>query len=300
VQAAKLLEMAWIGIGTGPAAGQVRRCNIAPTPFITLDASGNVASIRFQIIGYPIRPAPSVGDAIYMFSGTTGSAEGFVRDRMDPGASATNYHRLGGNDAAMAVPNLNINFPIGMASQLLARTLATELGHTLGLGHGGRDADCAYHGDEHWSLMSYSHQLRLNGSAPFQVGGPDCAVPQSPVSPFARVDRCDRSGSVWCGPSPRAPTPMGFNANGSMLVWRHGACPGIRATVCSNIAALRCANDESPAEMYLEHGQLDTAAPRLRTWELPRAAPLRASAGTLTVEFTASDNVGVTTVSASF
>jgi Rax2 C-terminal beta propeller domain/Bacterial Ig domain len=76
---------------------------------------------------------------------------------------------------------------------VLWRTLAHELGHTLGLNHGGDAPDCAYDGLHHLSLMSYSHMSRLSATQCLRIGDcgdydpPDCVMPdpgfasQSPV-----------------------------------------------------------------------------------------------------------------------
>jgi len=85
-----------------------------------------------------------------------------------------NNHSLAGNDLILSLAGFGQS-PEGFhaSPQDQYDTLVHELGHTLGLRHGGTD-HCAFKGNDYRSLMSYSH-LGRNFTSPVLTN--ECAVP---------------------------------------------------------------------------------------------------------------------------
>ena len=107
---------------------------------------------------------PNATSTFSVLSGSTGRAEVFINPSPD-------FNSLPGNDLIVAMGgagafNYVSNGILGTPC-LQWRTLAHELGHTLGLRHGGIDNN-AYKGNNYLSIMSYSWQLGCNPVSPVQ------------------------------------------------------------------------------------------------------------------------------------
>lgn len=292
--AAWLRDQSWMGFTDGTAAGQIRRFTFDPTGGIIINGSGQITGLKLQRQGPGWTPAPSPGSGVVLFSSSTGKAEGFVRNLMDPDAEPTNINRLGGNDLVIATANL-FAFPIQYYIPTVARTLAHELGHTLALGHGGREAAPAFLGDEHWSLMSYTHQLRVIGESPLLVVDPEVPGALMPVPPPPEmVSVTDPPGVVWSYSD--GTDFMGFN-EWDYIRLETWSTPWHLGNSTLRYRGLPVEDDGAPAYYLDQLG--DVEAPRL-AWQLP-APPLRATLGaTFAVEFSATDNGAVATLTASF
>ncbi len=169
----------------GPAAGQLRRLSLSPANMEVSNTGSGSFAFKFNLdsTDTSFTSTPAANTAFAVLDGSSGSAEFFVMD-MATGFSDEDQHRLPSNDlvvslgsvrAGMGRPNLN--------DTEFWRTLAHELGHTLGLAHGGPDPKCAFRGNDHLSLMSYSHQLRTLATNLVQVGGPLCLSAAQLVPP---------------------------------------------------------------------------------------------------------------------
>lgn len=301
-KAAWVAQHRWIGFANGRAGGEVRPCAFVGAGGVVVDpGSSAVAGLRFRLTGPPmpsdVASTPQRGDAVFFFPGNTGKAEAFVRQSMDPDAKPANWHRLGGNDLVISVSNLVTQFDYNQIPRMLARTMAHELGHTLALAHGGRSAECSHLGQHHWSLMSYSHQFRTGPGTPIEVHSAGCGGMLMPVAEPAGLGwSTSTPGVVWSFSDGN--DPLGFNEweyarletwsvpwyLGNSLLKYRGAIP-------------RDEHDIGPT--YDPAGLGDTQAPRI-TWHLP-APPLQTgNQATLTVEFTATDNVGVTSLTVGY
>ena len=296
----RLLAQEWIGVASGPAAGQIRPWNkLLPTTLI-FDGANKVIGIRLNYSGPVLSPRPATGDDLCFFSGSTGLAESFTRDLMDPDTGVRNVNRLGGNDLLLSMAQFATQSSEGLRQKQVGRTLAHELGHTLGLAHGGRDGRCSHRGDTHWSLMSYSHQLRLNGLDLIRTGGTDCGIPGTYVSPPVALSAQTTPPGLVNSFS-NGLDPHGFNEwdyarletwsvpwfLGNSRMRYAGALPPVHA------------EDEAGPMRFLDLTHFDVTAPVL-TWQLP-AAPVRSLPNSvLTVEFTATDNIGIASLSAAY
>jgi hypothetical protein len=133
----------FVKIATGTGAGQIAR----PASFSTT----NLQQIFFPAGTF--NPLPDSSSTVAYLSGSSGRSELFENPAPD-------FNSLGGNDVTMDLGGWGIN-PNGgylMNACTQWRTLAHELGHTLGLRHGGID-NHAYKGDQYLSLMNYDYQL---------------------------------------------------------------------------------------------------------------------------------------------
>jgi hypothetical protein len=136
----------FVKIATGTGAGQIAR----PAGFPTANPD--------EMIFDPgtFDPLPDSTSTIAYLSGSGGRSELFVNPTPD-------FNSLGGNDVSLDLGGWGVN-PNGgylMNTCTQWRTLAHELGHTLGLRHGGID-NVTNKGLQYLSLMSYSWQLQCN------------------------------------------------------------------------------------------------------------------------------------------
>ena len=133
--------------------------------------TGGTGAGQFQVIDQELNAntvqlygnwttVPDSTSTYSILSGSTGLSEVFFYP--DPDANS-----LPGNDL-MVTFGTAANVPFQTPNGLLGtpcgqwRTLAHELGHTLGLRHGGDNTTDAYEGTSYLSLMSYSWQLQCN------------------------------------------------------------------------------------------------------------------------------------------
>jgi len=149
----------------GPAAGKVRTATInCPAGGIDGDPR------RFELIVVDYQPGfstlPVAGNSFVLTDmGAAGISEFFIWE--DPPQKA---HRLPGNDFISSLAGSSLRPDRRFGSSLdITRTLFHEVGHTLGLTHGGRQGNCAFNGTNHYSLMSYSHVNRAYASDSINV-----------------------------------------------------------------------------------------------------------------------------------
>lgn len=287
-----VLTLRWVGFPDGPAAGEVRRIPPDGIAAIT-DASGNVTGIVIAIEGPMPRPEPAAGGHVILLnSGASALSEAFFRDVLG-GAEALNGHRLPGNDIVVSMPSIQLpGLHPTLSATYLGRILSHEMGHTLGLAHGGNETACAHRGDVHWSVMSYTHQNRVEPHVPLELGGGSCPdartnLPAPPgLAPDALLPGVVDSYS-------NGSDPLGFNewAYIRMDAW---ATPwnlgNSQMRYAAALPPVHTPDDPGPVEVAAD--TLDRQPPRL-AWLTP-AGPIRVGSGsTVAFEFTASDNVAL-------
>lgn len=288
----------WLGFLDGPASGEVRRI-VANSFEPSTNSDQTISFFRVDLEGAMPSPAAQAGNhVVFLGSGMTGIAEAHFRSDV-PGADPANSHRLPGNDVLASTASTSVAFAGMIQSVQLARLLAHELGHTLGLAHGGDDPYCQYRGDIHWSLMSYSHQTRIEAGSDLKVGGGACADPREEVGAPAGLAPAAAVPGVVDSYS-NGLDPLGFNE------WRYARLETWSAPWLLGNSQLRYASQLPPLHPPGEQSPLEELAsvrdaepPRLE-WLVP-LAPLRVNPGTTwVVEFRATDNVAVTRVVARF
>jgi hypothetical protein len=134
----------FVKIVGGTGAGQV----LSIKGFSTTNAKEIVVNGLFS-------PLPDTTSTFVYFSGSSGLSEVFFNNTPD-------YNSLPGNDLILSLGNWGTN-PDGYLMNACTqwRTIAHEMGHTLGLRHGGID-NTEEKGTSYLSLMSYSWQLQCN------------------------------------------------------------------------------------------------------------------------------------------
>ena len=100
----------------------------------------------------PLSPAPSIGDTVSFLDGSTGLAE----VAFDP---APDNNSLPGNDFIVSAGAMGVLQSVPPNQCMEAETASHELGHTLGLRHGGNDQNANKPGASYKSVMSYTWQL---------------------------------------------------------------------------------------------------------------------------------------------
>jgi hypothetical protein len=126
-------------ITAGRGAGQMRPINAVNVGTGTITVGSNWAT------------TPDNTSQFALFTGSSGRAEvGFY--------PANDFGSISGNDLIVTLAGFGVtNGRLGSAYDM-QRTIVHELGHTLGLRHGGID-HVSNKGNNYLSLMSYSHQL---------------------------------------------------------------------------------------------------------------------------------------------
>jgi hypothetical protein len=134
-------------------------------------ATGELNANTLQLYG-TWTTIPDSTSTFSLVSGSTGVSEVFFNPSPDANS-------LPGNDLMVTMGGFSqppFSTPNGLLGTPCAqwRTLAHELGHTLGLRHGGTDFD-AYKGTDYLSLMSYSWQLNVRSYHRYK------AMPDRPI-----------------------------------------------------------------------------------------------------------------------
>jgi len=165
------VECGYVKIITGTGAGQIRK----------MDCEGSTPD-RIRIVGDWATIPDDTSEFVLI---QTYGGEGEVWFNSGP-----NFHSLAGNDIIISLAGYGPT-PEGFLGSPYDQheTMIHEIGHTLGLRHGGND-DCEYKGGDYLSLMSYSHLSRFD-TTPFLTN--ECAVPPTvavdvePVTDFSYV-----------------------------------------------------------------------------------------------------------------
>ena len=140
----------FVKIASGTGAGQVHQIY------------GFSQTVAGQVIVSGIfNPLPDTTSKVVYLDSSGGNSELFINNAPD-------YNSLPGNDFLLALGDWGTN-PAGYLMDACTqwRTIAHELGHTLGLRHGGIDNETEK-GNAYLSLMSYSWQLSCAANATVQ------------------------------------------------------------------------------------------------------------------------------------
>ncbi len=204
---------------------------------------------------------PDNSSTFAYISGSSGVSEVYFNPAPD-------HNTLPGNDFMLTLGDWGVN-PDGylMNSCTQWRTLAHEMGHTLGLRHGGIDQQT--HNANYLSLMSYSHQLVCNVVSQVQsystVGDPV-------FDDFANLNH--QFAEVF------------FNV-GNSIGTGYGSAAQLQAP------------EQNVADYIKQNGPIDFVKPMIAI-TAPAANSQVGLGGPLTVSIQATDNVSVARVQASF
>jgi Big-like domain-containing protein len=244
-----------VKITSGTGAGQ----------YSTIDHVVNANKLQLKSVWNTL---PAAGSAFIILEGYSGTSEEMVYPAPD-------YNSLPGNDSliamgAFAAP-LNSQ-TTGSLGELCDqwRTLAHELGHTLGLRHGGIDND-EYKGGAYKSLMSYSWQQDCDGVSPVQSYS---VLGDTTFNDWASLQHNFPDSEMHLGNT----IGLGF-----------GGAPEPTQTT----------PELSATDYYNQNGPIDTIPPAL-TIESPAAGSNVGLTLPLTVTVNATDNVLVAAVSVAF
>ena len=133
----------FLQITSGAAAGTVRQISSRATD----GATGNAV----LTLGSPLPAVPAPGDGVVFLDGSTGNSEVAF-------APSPDNNSLPGNDLIVSVGSMGALQNVPPNQCMESETLTHELGHTLGLRHGGTDHN-DHKGNAYLSVMSYSWQL---------------------------------------------------------------------------------------------------------------------------------------------
>ncbi len=221
------------------------------------------------------------GDTFVAFDRSTGLAELFLQNKKNnsgnPAAAPGDNNSLPGNDLIVSVGAMGVssNGVLGSTCEQW-QTVMHELGHTLGLRHGGTDNNTSgppnrVKGLAYASMMSYSWQL-------------DCSTPY-PVTSYS--DSNDNTFDDYANMRMDFPNIM-FHM-GSSLGFDIGSF---------SMGEYLFQNPEPNYDLYVaQNGPLDTVAPFV---SITSPAANSNVNGSLTVNITASDDVAIDSVSALF
>jgi uncharacterized repeat protein (TIGR01451 family) len=240
---------------TGAAAGQKREIS---------SASGTTTNAQINIKATePFNPAPSVGDSYTILGGYSGLSQVYFYP-------ANDNNSVPGRDFLVTLDHFGRSGNLVATRCIQWRTIAHELGHTLGLRHGGVD-HYEYKGTAYKSLMSYSYQL-------------EC-VPPSAVQSYSdsTVTYDD-----WAN----------LKHNGVDAMVHLGTTMGIGFGKGSE-GVSENRPDMTIAEYEAQNGPLDTQLPSVQITS-PGAGATVNTGTPLTVTVTATDNVAVASVVVTF
>ncbi len=131
-------------VTSGAAISTARQITSIATDGVT----GNVV---FNLSA-PLSPAPAMGDTVSFLDGSTGLSEVAF-------APAPDNNSLPGNDFIVSAGAMGVLQGVPPNQCMEAETASHELGHTLGLRHGGNDQNAFKSGPIYQSVMSYTWQL---------------------------------------------------------------------------------------------------------------------------------------------
>jgi beta-lactam-binding protein with PASTA domain len=254
----RVADGAFLLVTSGPAIGTVRQISSVATSGVT----GNA----IFALSASLNPAPGLGDTVAFLDGSTGLAE--VAFAPDP-----DNNSLPGNDFIISTGSMGVLQGVPPNLCMEAETASHELGHTLGLLHGGIDQDAKKPGAVFKSVMSYTWQLECN---------------PTPLQPFYSVSG-DATTDNYQHLQFNFPDVQ-FHLSTSLGEARGEGFPG---------DLQQQTPEQTLLDFIAKNGPLDTQPPTVGI-SSPANASNVVAGGTLTVNITASDNQAVSRVSASF
>ena len=117
----------------------------------TVATDGSSGNAIFDLSA-AMNPAPGIGDTVTFLDGSTGLAEVAF-------APSPDNNSLPGNDFIVSAGSMGVLQDVPPNQCLEGETASHELGHTLGLRHGGTDQNANKPGADYISVMSYTWQL---------------------------------------------------------------------------------------------------------------------------------------------
>ena len=213
--------------------------------------------------------SPAAGDRFVVLDNHTGLAEVYFLAK--GAASNGDNNSLPGNDVIVSIGAMAFTADgVYGTSCEQWQTIMHELGHNLGLRHGGTDHN-AYKGNAYLSIMSYSWDL-------------ECTPPLH-VTTYAHFN------------DPTYPDSGYMRMDFQNIMFHMGNSLGL--DLGSSVFGEQVSNDPEPThELYVSHnGPLDTTPPSV---SITSPAANSTVNGSLTVNITATDNVAVDSVSVLF
>lgn len=132
------------------------------------------SALQIVIDGPDLDPVPSPGDEVVILDGSGGNSEVLFRSQYS-GFASNDFHSLPGNDLLLTLAGYGVGSGLRLGQpENHSRIIAHEFGHTIGLRHGGTSSFCSRNGDTFWSIMSYTHQNRINPGERLHLGGAWC------------------------------------------------------------------------------------------------------------------------------